>query len=149
MTYDAASSVPYGAPTPSTPDLLNDGDDGTRTGWNGGYAGPQSTAIWRSDLGEARDVFGFVVLSDWEASAYPSASGMILFQFSDDGSSWTDCTCTFVSAEVYAATKWRSFWTIDAGFISHRYWRLRMTTHSGGGYHRLGWVYTWCIVGTE
>jgi hypothetical protein len=148
MTYDAASTVPYGAPDQGTPSLTNDGDDLTRNGWGGGYAGAPTVAIWRSDLGAAYDVVGFVVCSDWESSASPESPGLIEFQHSDNGSSWSDTTVTFVSKEIYAADKWRSFWEVDGGPISHRYWRIRLDTTGGGGFHSLGYLYTWCIVGT-
>jgi hypothetical protein len=149
VTYDAAAStIPYGPPDVGTPSLANDGDDLTRTGWGGGYAGAPTVAIWESDLGSAYDVTGFVVGSDWENSAAPESPGLIEFQHSDDGSSWSNTTVTFVSKEVYAADKWRSFWEIDGGSISHRYWRIRLDTTGAGGFHSLGHLYTWCIVGT-
>lgn len=148
VTWDADSTIPYGAPDQGTPSLVNDGDDATRTGYNGGYAGAPTVAIWRSDLGAAYDVIGFVFLSDWESSAVPSSELTFVFQFSDDGSSWTTCPVTFTSEELVAGTRWRSFWSIDDAPISHRYWRVSLSTTSGGGFHSLGFVYTWCIVGT-
>jgi hypothetical protein len=148
MTYDADSTNPYGAPGPAngTPALINDGDDSTRTGHSIGYAGPPSTMIYRSDLGSSRMVTGFVLLEDMETATDPETPGFITYQFSDDASSWSDCDVTFVSKEVVVATGWRSFWSVDTP-SSHRYWRVVFTTNPGGGYHALGWVYTWCIVG--
>lgn len=148
VTYDAASTIPYGPPDVGTPSLVNDGDELSRNGWGGGYAGAPTVAIWRTDLGASRDVIGFVVGSDWESSALPESPGLIEFQFSDDGSSWSDCPVTFDSKELYAADKWRSFWTVDDGPISHRYWRIRLDTTGAGGFHSLGLLYEWCIVGT-
>ena len=104
--------------------------------------------MWESDLGSAMDVIGFVILSDWESSAVPSTELIFEFDYSDDGSSWTTIDITFVSETIEAATRWRSVWSIDAAPINHRYWRWSMSTTAGGGFHSLGFVYTWCIVGT-
>lgn len=147
-TVGAATGGVYGPA--SDPELVNDGNDSSpsRSGWSSGYAGPPSEGRWKSDLGAARDVVGFVVITDWQNTTDPETPGTTAFEFSDNGSSWTSCPVTLVSKEIIAASNWKSTWSIDAGTISHRYWRLRLATDSSGGYHSLGFVYTWCIVGT-
>jgi hypothetical protein len=149
-------NVPYGTvtssttivsdgfpPGPTNANLVNDGNDLTGSGYNGGYVGTGTTS-WRSDLGEARDVVGFVVLSDWNCSDLPEA-GFMSFQFSDNGSDWTECDATFLTKENVAFSGWRSFWEIETS--SHRYWRVTFSDFLPT-YHCAGWLYTWCIIGT-
>jgi hypothetical protein len=133
-----------GLPDTGSSSDVNDGNDDSRNGYNSGYVGT-GTVRWKSDLGEARDVSGFVVLADWACSAPPGDYSS--FQFSDNGTDWTECDVTLISQVIEAATKWRATWSIDAGTISHRYWRVSFTAGTGG-YHCLGWLYTWCIIGT-
>jgi hypothetical protein len=131
-------------PGPTNPGNVNDGNDGSRSGYGSGYVG-NGTTSWMSDLGEARDVIGFVVLSDWACSGLPE-TGFMTFQHSDNGSAWTEADATFITKENVAFSGWRSFWEVESS--SHRYWRL-LLTDTGGAYQCAGWVYTWCIIGPD
>lgn len=144
VTVDS-SGIPYGDPENGVPSDVNDGDDGSRNGYNGGYVGV-GAVWWTSDLASSRDVVGFVTLADWNCSQ--PADQYTTFQFSDNGTDWTECPVTMLSTVNEVSTKWRSTWEIDAGTISHRYWRVTFSADGGGGFHCLGWMYTWCIVGT-
>jgi hypothetical protein len=143
---DGGTTIGYGPV--ANPGNVNDGDDNTASGHNTGIVGANGQFVrWKSDLGSARSVVGFVTLTDWGCGENPE--NYATFQFSDNGTDWTACDVTVASSSYNpGGGGWTTAWEIDAGSISHRYWRLTFVLNTGG-FHCLGFLNTWCIVGPD
>jgi hypothetical protein len=126
-----------GSLTFTNPSYANDGNVSTGAVASAGVG--SVTARLKTDLGSARDVAGFSLITDMNCSAAPDNWS---FEFSDNGSSWTACPVTVTGNDPVPSTSIRTYtYTIDAGTITHRYWRVSISM--GSGFYCGGEVRTW------